>query len=272
VNEYIGPLYSRDDEASLRNPSDFIDLVRNVITAFEPAALSRLSPGQLEFISSVVYELFSNTHDHARSDEQGNTYPNGNVRGIIARTVEYREDEKETHINVHLSRYMTLAAVRSKKAGIRPEVNQERFARVHAGNTNTRPRNKALGSARFLELTIYDTGPGLARRWSVQKLKRSAEGLPFKDELNYVRDCFAIGSTTKRTNGVGQGLGYSVQSLKKLNAFMALRTGKTFLYQDFLNTHADTFAPEHWYPDHPEQPYLPGTTYTIVIPLTGGQA
>ncbi|KAA0892550.1 hypothetical protein [Pusillimonas sp. ANT_WB101] len=270
VNEYIGPLYSRDDEASLRNPSDFIDLTRNAIAAFEPAALRRLSPEALNFISSVVYELFSNTHEHARSDEQGNAYTSGNVRGIIARTVEYREDKKETHINVHLSRYMALAAIRQKRHSVQPEVNQERVARVHAGYAKPHSdRTKSLGSTRFLEFTIYDTGPGLARQWAVKKRSRSINSLTFEDELEFVRECFVVGNTTKKTNGVGRGLGYSVESLKKLGAFMALRTGRVFFYQNFLNTRTDGFVPEHWYPDNQEQAYLPGTTYTIVIPISG---
>lgn len=272
VNEYIGPLYSRDNDISLRGPSDFIDLVRNMIAAFEPTTLRRLTPETLEFIASVIYELFSNTHEHARNDERGNAYVNGNIRGIIARTVEYRERKGETHINPHLARYMALASVRQRKYGIRPEVNEERVARVHTGYAKPpASRSTSLSATRFLELTVYDTGPGLAHRWAVQKRNRSIDGLSYEEELEFIRECFVVGNTTKDTNGVGQGLGYSVDSLKKLNAFMTLRTGRTFLYQDFLNTRASGFEPQHWYSDNPQQPYLPGTTYTIVIPIGGNR-
>lgn len=272
VNEYVSPLYSRGDENSLRNAHDFFELIHNVIGAFEPTALRKLSPESLKFIASIVYELFSNTHEHARHDEHGNIYLNGNIRGIAARTVEYREG-KDTYISTHLSQYMALAAAKQRKLQVDPEINKNRAARVLAGFTETDSiRAKSRGSTRFLEFTIYDTGPGLARRWAANNKGISGESLSFNEELKLVKECFVIGNTTKKINGVGQGLSYSISSLKKLGAFMALRTGRTFLYQNFLSIQSEGFLPQHWYSENPEQGHLPGTTFTIVIPLNGDAA
>ncbi|MEN4917052.1 hypothetical protein ABE485_00165 [Achromobacter spanius] len=267
TNEYLTPFYGRGDARSLRDSSEFVDLVNNIIGAFEPAALNRLPPASLRFISSIVFELFSNTHDHARTDEAGNIYPEGNVRGIIARTIEFREDRRESHINAHVHRYMTKATLQQEQRRPSPEMNRERVEKAKAGYSKPLAANtKSKISTRFLEFTIYDTGPGLARNWAKRKEKLQAT-LDFDEELKLVSECFAIGSTTKTMDGVGQGLANSILALKKLGAFMVLRTGRTFLYQDFLSKSEEVFSPEHWHPDQKEQPYLPGTTYTIVVPL-----
>lgn len=267
VNEYLTPFYGRNDANSLRDSSEFLDLIINIINAFEPVALKKLSPPSLRFISSIIFELFSNTHDHARTDEAGNIYPDGNVRGLIARTIEFREDRRESYINTHVHRYMTKATLQQEPRRPSPEENRERVEKAKAGFAKQlSPNNKSTVSTRFLEFTVYDTGPGLARNWAKRK-ERAQEALNFDEELTLVSECFAIGSTTKDRDGVGQGLANSILALKKLGAFMALRTGRAFLYQDFLNKTEGAFRPEHWHPDQREQPYLPGTTYTIVVPL-----
>lgn len=267
VNEYLTPLYGRNDENSLRDSSEFVDLINNIIKAFEPSAINKLTPISLRFISSILFELFSNTHDHARTDESGNIYSEGNVRGIIARTIEFREDRRESYVSTHVHRYMTKATLQQEHRRPSPEVNQERVERVQAGYAKQPTlNNKPKTSTRFLEFTIYDTGPGLARNWAKRK-ERSKETLDFEEELKLVKECFAIGSTTKDSDGVGQGLANSIMALRKLGAFMVLRTGRAFLYQDFLSKTEEAFRPEHWHPDQKERPYLPGTTYTIVVPL-----
>lgn len=267
VNEYLNPFYGRSDDQSLRDSSDFIDLVRNIIDAFEPTAIRRLSHASLRFIASIIFELFSNTHDHARTDEYGNIYSTGNMRGLIVRTIEFREDRRESYLNTHVHRYMTKATLQQDHRRPSPETNQERVERVQAGYAKiSTPSHKPKSPTRFLEFTVYDTGPGLARKWAAQQ-ERAGEPLDFAKEVQFVADCFAIGSTTKQSDGVGQGLANSIQALKKLGAFMVLRTGRAFLYQDFLSQPEEAFLPEHWHPEKKEQPYLPGTTYTIVVPL-----
>lgn len=267
VNEYLTPLYGKNDAESLRDSSEFVDLINNIVEAFEPSAIKKLHPNSLRFISSIIFELFSNTHDHARTDECGNIYSEGNVRGLIARTIEFREDRRESYVNTHVHRYMAKATLQQIHRRPSPEANQERVEKVQDGYAKqSTPNNKPKISTRFLEFTIYDTGPGLARNWASRK-KQAKEEFDFEEELKLVRECFAIGSTTKESAGVGQGLANSITALKKLGAFMVLRTGRTFLYQDFLSKSEEAFRPEHWHPDQKEQPYLPGTTYTIVIPL-----
>lgn len=267
INEYLTPFYGRNDAQSLRDSSEFVDLINNIIEAFEPTALKKLPPTSLRFISSIIFELFSNTHDHARTDEAGNIYSEGNVRGLIARTIEFREDPRESYVNTHVHRYMTKATLQKEYRRPSPEVNRERVENAKAGYEKQPAANsKSRISTRFLEFTIYDTGPGLARNWARRK-GRAQESLNFDEELKLVSECFAIGSTTKESDGVGQGLANSILALKRLGAFMALRTGRAFLYQDFLRKSEEAFRPEHWHPDQKEQPYLPGTTYTIVVPL-----
>lgn len=272
INEYLNPFYGRSDDQSLRNSSEFIDLIRNILNAFEPTAERKLSYFYIRFIASIIFELFSNTHDHARMDEDGNKYSAGNVRGLIARTIEFREDRRETSINTHVHRYMIKATIQQRPRRPSAQANLERAERIRLGHPSQSPfSNKSKTSTRFLEFTIYDTGPGLANNWAKKKGIDTAS-FSFEEELRCVTECFAVGSTTKQTHGVGQGLFNTLQALEKLGAFMVLRTGRTFLYQDFLNHTKKTFSPEHWHPDEKEQPYLPGTAYTIVVPLNRREA
>ncbi|OXI62750.1 hypothetical protein CFB47_05600 [Burkholderia sp. AU27893] len=123
----------------------------------------------------------------------------------------------------------------------------------------------------LLELTVLDTGPGLARRW----LSRHGdpgdkiEQLSIADEVALVKKCFELHATTKTTAGSGGGLSYVLQTLQRLNAYLRLRTGRVCLVQDFSAPKAEAlFAPTHWLKEQPVLPMTAGACYSIVVPLS----
>ncbi|WP_144160651.1 hypothetical protein [Paraburkholderia sp. BCC1885] len=269
ANEFLLPLYSQRDEGTLRKAEGFQTLTRQMIESFEPLALRAISGEKFEYLGTLVEELFANTHDHARFDERDLVYPFGNVRGIFMRTYEYRARPTESGDDSGpLGRYLALST--SQKKFYRPSAD-ENMRRFEHMQPRSESRDVPLLPTRVLEVTVYDTGPGLARRWAAKHASSTdVNHISVEEETNYVKACFEMHATTKRSSGFGQGLDSSLEALKGLGAFMSLRTGRLFLHQDFSKPGTSKFAPQHWYEKRPELPVTPGTSYTIAIPLSRG--
>ncbi|MFJ0454073.1 hypothetical protein [Bordetella bronchiseptica] len=125
----------------------------------------------------------------------------------------------------------------------------------------------------MLEITVYDTGPGLAKRWATQHAPSAdVQTISIEEEIDYVKACFEMHATTKQSRGFGQGLNSSLEALKALGAFLSLRTGRLFLHQDFSKPGTTKFSPEPWQTERPQFPVTPGASYTIAIPLSRGRA
>jgi len=267
VNEYLLPLYGRRTEDSLRDSDGFLTLTTQLLESFEPLAARSMKGTQLEYIATLIEELFANTHDHARFDQDGMNYPHGNIRGIFARTFEQRARPEDSGKDLGpLGRYLAWQSSHRKRyrrpADVRAKGAEAKDARDNSGDI-VAPR-----ATRFLEITVYDAGPGLARRWASQHVPDFAwENVSIDDEAKYVKSCFQAHATTKRNRGFGQGLTSSLEALKALDAFMSLRTGRLFLYQDFSRQDAVGFSPEHWDERRPMLPDVPGASYTVAIPL-----
>jgi hypothetical protein len=271
ANEFLLPLYSARNETSLRKSDDFLTLTRQMIESFEPLALRTISGEKLEYLGTLIEELFANTHDHARFDEYDLTYPFGNVRGIFLRTYEYRARKSESgEDSGPLGRYLAWTTLQRRSHRPTADENLRRFELMQ-------PRSESKGKVpirptRVLEVTVYDTGPGLARRWATQHANSAdLSTISIEEETAYVRACFEMHATTKRSRGFGQGLTSSLDALKALGAFMSLRTGRLLLHQDFSKPGTTKFAPLHWHDHRPELPVTSGASYTIAIPLSRGE-
>src|SRR5690606_12025835 len=100
------------------------------------------------------------------------------------------------------------------------------------------------GYAQFLEISVFDTGPGLAARWLADTGRvADINKLSLKCELDVVTECFKKHTTTKPTHYSGQGLTLALNAMRRLKAFMTLRTGRVSLYQDFSRSDTDEFRP-----------------------------
>lgn len=270
ANEFLLPLYSQREAATLRKSDDFQTLTRQMIESFEPLALRGISDEKLEYLSTLIEELFANTHDHARFDESGLAFPSGNIRGIFMRTFEYRARKTESGDDSGpLSRYLAWSSMQKKGRPPSAEENLRRFEKM-------RPRREStitpLVATRMLEVTVYDTGPGLAKRWAAQHVSPAdLHVISIDQELDYVKACFEMHATTKQSRGFGQGLNSSLEALKALGAFLSLRTGRLFLHQDFSKPDTTKFLPEPWHLERPQLPTIPGASYTIAIPLSRGR-
>lgn len=156
--------------------------------------------------SRILYELFRNTHEWARTDAGGQPYPpERSVRGI---RVERHAVDRDTE------RQLTEAQPPLRDFCAHPQL---------------RPRD---GRRRFAELTVFDSGPGVAAR----QLDREGGQTHIEAEHQALRACLRKHISSSRKESKGNGLHQVLEDLSALSAFLWLRTGRLSLYRDFAAT------------------------------------
>jgi hypothetical protein len=246
-NEFLRALYahprrgSRDsngkEDVTIRNEGEILDLLKDV---FGVVALS-MSDGQLAAVSSAVFQLFKNADVHTVTDENGHSYKKS-MRGLMLRRVSVKETA-EIEDYSGSDRKLTAFLIRNS-----------------TGN--------ATGS--FVEISVFDTGPGLAARWLSRERNEptAIEQVSFEDELEATKKCFELHMTTQGSGRHGDGLAIALRALVQLGAFMSLRTGRVSLFQDFSNAKTQSkFSPEHRFPKRSQLVATGGTSYTLCIPV-----
>ncbi len=204
---------------------------------------------QKDYLGGLIYQLFMNADEHGSFDEYGQRYALG-VRGISVKLTSFKDllsllplAENDDAMRYYISK---LALAESKPANKRA--------------SETPPAD----SARIMEISVFDTGPGLGLRWLSEKGGASSyKDIPFEDEIEAVETCFKKHATTKVSQFKGEGLSMALKALTQLKAFMALRTGRLSLYQDLSRSDVSEFRPQHRFPKKKERPEISGTSYSI---------
>lgn len=194
--------FSIDSKPTPKPESGLSDLTGKIARATMPAEQARGETAELELaLAGALYELFRNTHEHARHDLAGN---------FIKRS---------------------LRAVQARRHSITPRA----LARIaedtpalaaYCRRLQPRPGRAQL---QLLEVSVLDSGPGLAARWLGRELTAADRG---GVELDAVKACFAKGASTKPRPGAGMGLPNLIDVGRKSNGFLRLRTGAQSLCAD----------------------------------------
>lgn len=248
-SEFLKPLYARSSQGGVRDHSDFRILIPRMLSSLGAGIVEHLSEGQLDLLSALVQQLFLNTDEHGSNDAAGNRYDTG-MRGITTRVtmidsvysmVKYAGDDT------------TLRAYLSKLALLPSRPGSEMLDKKLPG-----------GGMRLVELSVFDTGPGLGLRWlsETKGYTRYAE-FDEEEELEAIQTCFEKHSTTKASQFSGLGLTMALMAMKRLNAFMTLRTGRVGLYQDFSVESTESFKPRRRFAQRQRLSEIAGTAYTI---------
>lgn len=191
----------------VRGRSDFVSLVKSCASSLP--GTRRIRHSDLEASGSLLYEAFQNTHDHAQTSFSGELLRRS-VRGLI---ISFRY----VHLNI-------LA-----KAGGGSVPLSHYFA-------DWRPAIAHAKHAQFLELGIFDSGPGLARRW-LSNDHDLAQSIPagnnLGEEYEAIAACLRKGATTKPGHTSGNGLFRIMQVVKRLGGFIRVRTGNLSLVKPF---------------------------------------
>jgi hypothetical protein len=231
-----------------RDLADFIQACLEALTISRPRL--RDTQDLVGPAAEILFEAFQNTHEHARVDFQGDLIPRS-TRGVL--------------IGWRYVAYDQLAAAAEGYASL-----ERYFANWHA----VRPDVKF---GQFVELSVFDSGSGLAQTWLAkhgglkQEIRDTAISLAA--EVEAVHACLSKGGTTKSNRSAGNGL-YRILSLaSRCGGFVRLRTGRLSLGRAFIQAgHLDLNDVKMedlragGVPAQP-QSWAEGTVLTIMLPL-----
>lgn len=188
-------------------------LLSSITKAVSPAtapAWIEAQPALREALATIFSETFKNTHDHAREDTDG-SYLETSVRAVYAR---------------FYSMHDAIAAIPNE--GV---TQAERYVRSFLPKV-VRPGAKVPNTpavSGFLELSILDSGPGMAAKW----LKRPVHNIDPREQLEAVLQCFGKGRTTTTSPGRGFGLWKVLNHLRLLRGFISVRTNSIHAFRQW---------------------------------------
>jgi hypothetical protein len=249
-NEFLSALYSQPRPGGVRTGSDFRLLLPRLLRSIGERASWAMNEGQLDYLSALVHQLFLNADEHGSQDSDGSRYQSG-MRGVVLRVTTVNSIGALVRLageDTPFRSYVTKLIVLPGRRG--PQRNPD----------------EALpeGPIQLLELSVFDTGPGMGLRWLAdQDGRRSYADFTPEQELAAVQTCFQKHATTKASQYFGQGLPVALAAMKRLNAFMTLRTGRLSLYQNFSRADTVKFHPGKRFPKSHALPVIAGTGYTV---------
>lgn len=199
----------------LTNSDGFRFVVRGLIGAIgaNRAATVPLAQG-IDTISTILFELFKNTHDHARTTAAQEIIGHS-VRALYARYYD-------------LSSLGDCLPQNSEEAMSRRLNPAEHYA-WSALNSDVLDHRNVRPIHGLLELSVFDSGPGLAARWH----GAPTADLPITDEMQFVLACLSKGHSTSSSLVRGFGLWNVLQRLRLLHGFFRIRTNRIHGYRSF---------------------------------------
>lgn len=217
--EFIQPLYHElNGKSVIRQLSDVRLFVQDILSQLVPVWTGKKIREVSEPLAQLVKELMENADWWARTDAAGNLYKRGkSFRVLSFRIVDIDEDTASVFggANHHLHSYLQTTLLEQGE--------------LDGGISSSRQRSIKRHS--FLELTVVDSGPGLARRWlsTLEQNQRVVDDLneiSLNDEIAAVSECFSKWATSSHNSARGIGLFSVARMLRENNGFMRLRTGR----------------------------------------------
>lgn len=266
-NEFLTSLYAYPKPGQVREVRDFRVLLPRMLSQLGVRVSANLTEGQLDYLSALVYQLFLNADEHGSYDAVGNRYERS-MRGVAVRVtavpdipslIKYAGED--TALRAYLVKQAYLTQEKGRSAA--ELVKQALIAKGEGEGQNGKIKLPG-GPMHLLEISVFDTGPGLALRWLAERFgRRSYSEIPPEEEMEAVQACFQKHSTTKASQYFGLGLPTALLAMRHLNAFMTLRTGRLSLYQDFSNVSSNEFKPSNRFSKAQNLSEIAGTGYTI---------
>lgn len=256
-NEFLTSLYAYPEPGRVREISDFRVLLPRMLNQLGVRASVFLKEGQLDYLCGLVYQLFLNADEHGSYDAEGNRYEHA-MRGIAVRMTAVHDVPS---LVKYAGEDTSLRAFLVKQAYLTKDKSHKN-AEKDKGLT-TAEDEKLPNPIHLVEISVFDTGPGLALRWMVDRGRRGYTDISPEEELEAVQSCFQKHSTTKASQYFGLGLPMALMAMKHLNAFMTLRTGRLSLYQDFSKSDTVEFKPTNRFTKAKKLAEIAGTGYTI---------
>ena len=230
--EFEMPLYNSDEVVGAEK---FLKITKKSIEAIMPGSQKRglLDRSEISNISEIIRELFTNTHRHARSDVKGNYYKK-NVRAVSFR-------------------FDSLSRERMQ------EISKSGGTKLALFIGDWLPKGNKVFNA--LDITVVDSGPGFARRWS----GLDVDELDFESEREAIISCFKKHQSSGLGASSGSGLNNVLKDLRSVRGWMRLRTGRALVEKSFFNKQGE---PSLQKIDVKEMgSFVEGVVFNIVIPV-----
>lgn len=237
-------LYKHDgDKAEVRSLSHFEELFQ-ALTSGEGASLpifAKENKGiEKSDIPRIIYEVFRNTHDHARTMPNGKRLSNS-IRGLYLKIHRGSNRSEDTST----MRYL---------AGIAKALDMKDSANLD-----------------LLEISVFDSGPGLAAH-RIYKSNPEQSLQSAQDERRWLERCFERSSTGVDTDeNRGFGLNEIQNSLTKVHGYLRIRSGRLSLFRDFqfqpfMNTNASFWDTTNLGGHPQDHGNASGALFTTLIP------
>jgi hypothetical protein len=201
-------------------------------------------------LGKALFELVQNTHDHARSNALDARYTHS-VRGVHVRALTQKR-----------ARLMESAAQQRDLS--------EYFAAFPSGSKPSTMSDQL----RFVAVTVFDSGPGLAAR-TLWKSGLRGNARP-EQELRAMLDALRKHDSGDDDGLRGLGLTNVQKYLTKVGGYGMIRSGRFRLTRDF-RAHPYTKGEDNsnkWWGQLAKPSVLTkvrGTAFTMVVPTRGGQ-
>ncbi|WP_356448043.1 hypothetical protein, partial [Streptomyces sp. NPDC006624] len=181
-NEYLNALYEKPMPKGVREVSDFRVLISQMLGQFGDRVVNSVGQLQLDYLSGLIYQLFLNADEHGSYDISGNRYETA-MRGLAVRHTIVDKNGvygADNPLQAYLTKLLLTEDVSSR----------EQDGKVH-----------------LIEISVFDTGPGLGLRWlAAKKGAQSYQDISLKEEEEAVQTCFEKHASTKASQLMGQGL------------------------------------------------------------------
>jgi len=249
ANKGLSHWFYNSNDDFITTPSGLENSVHLILKAISRIYSKRLTRSLAESFDSIVrilWELMKNTDEHATQDYLGETNLTPNARGVFLR--------------IH----------RSSKANFKKYSKHEGLLEFY--------ENSILDDDHsfILEISIYDSGNGLAKNFLGDRWKKE---LSISDEVDIIKKCLTKGESSiqTKTNNKGLGLDEVLGLLSIQRGFLKIVSGNTILYRNMIqdpkteSSNPNNITLFDWHKlsskEFTKETSTEGTLITLAIPL-----
>jgi len=225
--QYISPLFTNKNSQSVRNSSLMKQTMVAIFKQINQSEFSNLDAELITAFGVFACELFKNTQEHALKDENGNHYIE-HVEGLIASWKDQTNDKYEIDFLGH-----------------------PRLTKYWSDNVST-TADSSKKTLRCMEVSFFDTGPGLVGRAFGKSINSSYE-------REALIKCIGKNFSTKYESGAGNGYPTILNQLSKVGGLIRIRSGNQCLFNCFDKEQHGFWENEHT----PELAKLEQTKYLM---------
>ncbi|NOK32443.1 hypothetical protein [Corallococcus exercitus] len=191
-------------------------------------------------LGTILFETFKNTHQWARTTIDGVPLRKS-VRGLLIRRYRQHPAQANSSLEERHEKDAPLAGFLAKYLD-------------------------PAGSGGVLEMSVFDGGPGLVRRF---RGTSDLTSLSLEDERAACLECFDKHKTSSGMRHRGMGLCAAMRELHQLGGFLRLRTGRLSLFRNFYEEPFVEGAPASFtdWPGSENVANVAGTVLTFILPI-----